>query len=442
MYYQFLKYISDQQLFTKDDHLLVGVSGGADSVVLIHMLEKAGYQIAIAHCNFNLRADESDQDQSFVNLLAESLGLKCFVNSFNTVEFATNKGISIEMAARELRYQWFEQLCNEKNFTRIVVGHHLDDVLETFMLNLSRGTGIRGLSGIKPLTGRVARPLLFASRSEIIAYATENKLLYRTDSSNSDVTIKRNKVRHLIMPLFEELNPAFKRNLQRTIHYLHQTETVFIEHVQQVIKSIAETHDHYIKYPISKITKLDPLKLWLFEFFREFGFKAEMVNDIILALEKPSGQQFFSSTHRLVVDRFDLILTEIENKQWPDLFYIDSPNDSIIRPFGLKISTEPYTKSFQIPKNSNISVFDFDTMIFPLVIRRWHRGEYFRPLGMEGFKKLSDFFIDEKYSIPEKENVWILASDNKVVWIIGKRIDDRFKITPNTKTVLRIEKFE
>jgi tRNA(Ile)-lysidine synthase len=439
MYHQFRKYIDDNQLFTQNDSLLLGISGGADSSVLLHLIDNAGYNFSIAHCNFNLRGSEADADQHFVEQLASKYGVDFHVVSFDTGRIAADKGISIEMAARQLRYDWFDQLCEQHGYNAVVVGHHLDDVLETFMLNLSRGTGIRGLSGIKSKAGRVVRPLLFATRNEIIEYAKSNNIEYRHDSSNDDVAIKRNKVRHQIIPLFEELNPAFKRRLSDTISYLSETESIFLDRVENLKNELINTDGQLFKIQLSALKELQPLKIFMYELLRDYGFNSDMVDELILATEQAQGQLFYSSSHRLVVDRYNLIISKISDQSTNDVFYIENGQSEIEKPLEMSFSLADNHPDFIIPRSSRLAVLDFDKLSFPLLIRRWRNGEYFKPLGMSGFKKLSDFFIDQKMSIPEKENTWILVSDNKVVWIIGKRIDDRFKLTADTKRILQIK---
>lgn len=438
VYSEFLKYVSSENLFTETDKLLLGISGGVDSVVLSHLVEKHGNQFALAHCNFNLRGKDSDDDEQFVRSLADKLGVKLYVASFQTKEYANENGISIEMAARELRYDWFAKLRESNQFDWLLVGHHSDDVLETFILNLSRGTGIRGLSGIKNKIGKVVRPLLFASRNEIEAYANQLGLTWRNDQSNDDTTIKRNKVRHQIIPLLEELNPAFRKNLDVTIQNLKSTETVFLHEMNMARNKLVLEERSWIKISKAELLKLNPASIYLYEILREYHFNSEVVTEIMDALEGESGSRFFSSSHRLVIDRDELIITPIQNDK-KDIYYIDKDEQFIEEPIPLKISVERYTPDYKIPTTKDIGVFDFDLIKFPFVLRHWIRGEYFKPLGLNGLKKVSDFFIDEKMSIPEKENAWILSSENKVAWIVGRRIDDRFKLTPDTKLVLRIE---
>lgn len=434
----FKEFIEKEELFNENHKLLLAVSGGLDSVVLANLVDQLDNSFGIAHCNFKLRGEDSEADEHFVANLADLYRVPFYVTSFNTREYASEKGISIEMAARDLRYDWFEKIRAENEYDYILVAHHLDDVLETFILNLSRGTGIRGLSGIKPMVGKVVRPLLFAQRKELLTYARTYGVRFNYDISNSDQNIRRNKVRHSILPLLEEINPSFRKNLHRTISYLNETKNVFYEQVESVRNKIVIQNGDWVEVSIEALRNLNPISTYLFEILRPFNFKGEVVNDIINALDSPSGTQFFSVSHRLVIDREKLIVTAIEEPV-NDVFYIEKDQEIVSEPIDMRISVQRYSEDYKIPNSSNVAVFDFDELSFPLIIRKWKKGEYFKPLGLDGFKKLSDFFIDQKYSIPEKENAWLMASGNKIAWVIGKRIDDRFKLTPDTKLVLRIE---
>lgn len=438
MYNRFLEFIRHESLFSSSHRLLVGVSGGPDSVVLMHLLARLRNDLAVAHCNFNLRGEDSGNDEKFVLKLAEQYGVPCFRSSFPTREYAAEKGISIEMAARELRYNWFEQTRAENGFDYIVVGHHLDDVLETFMLNLTRETGIRGLSGIKAKAGKIIRPLLFATRADIESYIEENELVFCIDRTNADTAYKRNAVRHRILPEFERLNPAFKKNLQQTIRYLWQTEQVYRSKIDEVRKKVLHTDGNWVKIEVSKLQHYKPLSTYVFELLRPYGFNSEVVEMLSKLEAGDSGQQFFSPTHRLVCNRNEWIITSLIEAEPQQVFYISADDVALNTPVKLVLQTEKYDENYIIEKKSSVAVLDFEQLRFPLVLRKWRQGEYFKPLGMDGFKKLSDFFIDEKYSIPEKENTWILYSDNKVVWLVGKRIDDRFKVTDETQKVLKI----
>lgn len=439
MYSRFLEYIKNEKLFDSSHRLLLGVSGGADSVVLTHLVDSLPNTYAIAHCNFNLRGDDSDYDERFVTEMADKFGVQCFLSSFPTREYAAENGVSIEMAARELRYSWFEKTRAENNFDFILVGHHLDDVLETFMLNLTRSTGIRGLTGIKPKAGNIVRPLLFATRKDVEQYVKEKGLDFCTDHTNADTKYKRNAIRHKILPEFEELNPAFKKNLQQTIGYLWQTEQVYDAKVEEVRKVVVRTEKDWVHIDTHKLEDFEPVQTFLFELLRPFGFNSVMVSEIRISMKSGSGQQFFSKSHRLVVDRNELIITPLKGDELQQYFYISKDTMELKEPFEMKIRVDEYDSDYRIEKNPSVALIDFHKLSFPLVLRKWKQGEYFRPLGMKGFKKLSDFLIDEKYSIPEKEDTWVLLSDNKIVWVAGKRIDDRFKITGETRKVLRVE---
>ncbi|HKK81988.1 MAG TPA: tRNA lysidine(34) synthetase TilS [Prolixibacteraceae bacterium] len=439
MYSRFLEFIKKEKLFDASHKLLLGVSGGADSVALTHLVDRIPNKYAIAHCNFNLRDGDSDYDERFVKEMAEEFGVQCFLSSFPTREYAAENGVSVEMAARELRYNWFEKIRAENNFDFILVGHHLDDVLETFMLNLTRSTGIRGLTGIKPKAGNILRPLLFATRKDVEQYVKNEKLGFCTDHTNADTKFKRNAIRHHVLPEFEKLNPAFKKSLQQTIDYLWQTEQVYNAKIEEVRKAVVRTENDWVCIDSQKLIAFEPVQAFLFELLRPFGFNSVMVSEIRASMTNGSGQQFFSATHRLVADRNELIITPLRNEEQQQYFYITKNTPVLNEPVKLTLGTELYGDDFRIEKKPSVALVDYHKLSFPLVLRKWKKGEYFRPLGMKGFKKLSDFLIDEKYSIPEKDNTWVLLSDNKIVWVVGKRIDDRFKITDETHKVFRVE---
>ena len=438
MIQQFNKFISENHLFDKTDTLLVGVSGGIDSVVLLDLLDKGGYNFVIAHCNFQLRGEESDGDERLVVELARKYDMPLYKTTFDTADYAQEKKISIEMAARDLRYQWFEEMRVTHHCDSIAVAHHRDDQIETFFLNLARGTGLNGLTGMKPINGKVVRPLLFASRKEIEKYRHENYLDFREDRSNSSLDYQRNKIRHTLLPVMETLNPSFREGLVKTMGYLDDSLKIFNQSIQQNWERVAQRsgRDYLISIPELKL--LDPLATYLFEFLKPFGFNSDVVDDIILGLNGISGKQFLSATHRLVRDRESLILTPLlsENQRQ---FYLDENVEKMTHPVSLKISVVQNDDHFKMSKSPLIAYIDHDRIHFPLLIRKWQSGDYFKPLGMSGLKKVSDFFIDMKFSLPEKQNSWILANGEQLVWIIGHRLDDRFKITSDTKVILKIE---
>jgi tRNA(Ile)-lysidine synthase len=438
MLQRFIKYIEENKLFTPDDTILTGVSGGIDSVVLLDLLDKAGYSIGLAHCNFKLRGNDSDADEALVESLAGKYKKPLYRTSFDTKEYARENGISIEMAARKLRYNWFEVIRSKHHYNWITVAHHRDDQLETFFLNLARGTGLSGLTGMRTVNDKIVRPLLFASRKDIEQYCRENFLDFREDSSNESLEIQRNKIRHKVLPLMEELNPSFREGLIKTMGYLHDINTIQLQEIDHAWERVAIRKDKEYNISITELKLLDPLPTYLFQFLKPFHFKPEVVNDIFLTLDSVSGKQFLSRTHRLVRDRDTLIITSLK----PDdqkMYYLDETCRELNNPVKMKVSILERKYKFQIPESPRIGCIDMGKIQFPLIIRRWQRGDYFKPLGMNGIKKLSDFFIDLKMSLPEKEKTWILANGEQIVWIIGLRLDDRYKITPRTKNILKME---
>lgn len=434
---KFLKYIHEEKLFHSSQRILLAVSGGADSMLMLHLFSNAGFTVAVAHCNFGLRGSESDGDEQFVSDFCDHHNLTFYLKHFNTEEFAFQEGISIEMAARDLRYEWFNELLEKYGFDFLATAHHQDDVIETFLINLSRGSGIKGLSGIQPKSERIIRPMLFTNRAEILEYCKRMKISFRIDSSNMDTVYKRNLIRQQILPLLEQVNPAFRKNALKTISNLHETGQLFQQRMSEIKSFVYSEDDQGAMIHIDKLLTLSPLRTILFELIREFGFQIEQIDDIIDSLNKESGRKFFSDTYRLVKDREYLLISPFKTK--PDkVFYIDDECTKKSYPLHLSVEKFDRTHDFRFSTLPNVVDLDLDKLVFPLILRHWQEGEYFQPLGMTGLKKLSDFFIDEKYSIPDKENAWILASSNQLVWIVGKRLDDRFKITSKTRKILRI----
>lgn len=435
---QFLKFIREENLFHSSERILLAVSGGADSMLMLHLFASSGFFIGVAHCNFGLRGADSDGEEQFVADYCDQHNLQFLVKRFNTREYALQEGISIEMAARELRYEWFHQLMRNHGFDYLATAHHQDDVVETFLLNLSRGSGIKGLSGIRPKSGQIIRPLLFTGREEILDYCRRVNIDYRTDASNQDTIYKRNLIRHEILPLLEQINPAFRKNVLKTIANLQETGLLFQQRIAEIKASVLSEDEQGVVIHIDKLLSLNPLRTILFELVREFGFQPEQIDDMVGSLEKESGRKFYSDTHRLVKDREFLLISPV-NKGENQVFYINDDCAKIDEPIHLSFEKTDRSSDFRFSTQQHMADLDFDKLAFPLILRHWREGEYFQPLGMTGLKKLSDFFIDEKFSIPEKENAWILSSGDQLVWIVGKRIDDRFKITSKTKKVFRVK---
>jgi tRNA(Ile)-lysidine synthase len=406
-------------------------------MVLLHLFEKSGYDYGIVHCNFQLRGDESEQDERFVRQQVLIHGVPSFFARFETEEFARLNGISIEMAARDLRYEFFEKTRKENNFNYIVTAHHQDDLIETFFLNLSRKTGIKGLTGIKEKSGYIIRPLLFTSREEIEKYARREFIDFREDSSNNEVVFQRNFLRHRILPLFSEMNPAFSKNILATIENLKEAEKIYSGYLEMEIEKVSAQNENGRVIFIEKLKNVPFPKNLLFEMMTEYNFNSSVIEKIVKGLDTESGRQYFSKTHRVVKDRENLYVTPLTN-EGARIFYLEREDIELFAPMDLTIE-KTNSKNFKIIKDRNVACLDLDKLEFPLLIRRWEQGDYFQPLGMVGFKKVSDFFIDEKIPLHEKENTWLLCSGKKIVWIMGRRIDNRFKITPETKNILKIE---
>jgi tRNA(Ile)-lysidine synthase len=435
---QFKNYIRINNLFRKTDSILLGISGGIDSIAMFHLFRLSGLKIGIAHCNFSLRGDESDKDEEFVRNLADNYNIPYYTKRFNTQTFALNEGISIQMAARDLRYEWFEEIRNANNYQSIAIAHNADDQIETFFINLIRGTGIKGLVGIRNKTGHIVRPLLFATRKDIVDFAGKNNFLYREDSSNSSLKYIRNKVRHEIIPAIEQLNPSFRKTMMDNIQRIKETEQIFNQVIENKYELVVSQKNQSVLLNIDELKKLDPVETYLHEFLKPYGFSVTQIQNIVSSFDNTAGKQFFSATHRILKDRTNLIVDEI-TVLTNQIFYINDVDTCLHYPINLTIKKEEINSTYSILKEPTIGQFDFDKLVFPLTLRKWQKGDYFMPLGMNNLKKLSDFFIDQKLSISEKENIWILESENKIVWIIGLRPDERFKITNDTKTILKMQ---
>lgn len=420
--------------FLKSSKLLIAISGGIDSVVLTHLCCKLGLNVALAHCNFNLRGKESDADEDFVLQLAEDLDLEVFIESFETKLFAEDEKISIQMAARVLRYQWFAELTEQLHFEYILTAHHADDNLETFLINLTRGTGLDGLLGIPAVNNNVVRPLLSFTREDIETYARAHKLEWREDSSNISTKYLRNKLRHDVIPILKEINPQLLQNFAKTQLFLNRTKCIVDDKIAEVIPKVIKPIDDYtFSLDINEIKNLGHPKAYLYELLKDFGFTEWQ--DVFALLEAQSGKYVQSHTHRLIKDRTCLLLSEIQNNKSHIITILES--DKLVNtPFGALLINEVDAIT---EADKSVIYIDKDCVKYPLTIRKWEKGDVFYPLGMTGKKKLSKYFKDEKYSLLDKENAWLLCSEDSIVWVIGKRADNRFKVTENTKQILKVE---
>ncbi|GAA4282308.1 tRNA lysidine(34) synthetase TilS [Gaetbulibacter aestuarii] len=430
----FQNHIHNKLAFLRERKLLIAISGGVDSVVLAHLCARSGFNFLLAHCNFNLRGDESDADEDFISDLADDLDKEVFIQHFDTKAYAEEHKCSIQMAARELRYDWFTELAEQLHFDYILTAHHADDNLETFLINFSRGTGLEGLTGIPEVNGLFVRPLLPFSNDSIRSFAENNKIAWREDSSNVSVKYLRNKLRHEVIPILKEINPSLLESFQNTLDNLNDTADIVEESVQAVLNRAIISIDSYkVVYNIAKFSKLNNPKAYLFEIFKSYGFKAW--DDVLNLLDAQPGKFVHSDSHRLIKDRECLILTDAQPSDFKCV-KINNFNKKIKTPFGkLSFSEVKNTGS----ETENLIFIDGDVLQMPLVLRSRKEGDVFYPKGMTGKKTLSKYFKDEKFSLVDKEQALLLCSGKDIVWILGKRADDRFKVTDKTKHILKIE---
>lgn len=418
--------------FLKEKKLLLATSGGIDSMVMTDLFRKLKYEIALAHCNFQLRGLESFGDQTFIQEYAEANAIPIFTTLFDTEALAKDYKVSTQVAARELRYNWFYELLETEKFDYLLTAHHADDNIETFLINLTRGTGIEGLTGIPEQNEQVIRPLLIFSRAEIEGYAKENNILWREDSSNASDKYLRNKIRHDLVPLFKELNPNFLASFQKTQNYLQEAQTMVEDASIMIYQQVAKEENDILYFDLKKLKQLPNYNSYLYQWLREYHFSAW--EDIYELVNAQSGKQVFSENYRLLKDRDFLILEEMKEVN-NESYSVDKTQTEVKIPLNLSICK---VNGISTIKNTIIFV-DEDKLQFPLTIRKWNEGDYFYPSGMNGKKKLSKYFKDEKFSLIDKENTWLLCSDNQIVWVIGKRSDQRFIATETTHNIIQLE---
>lgn len=431
---EFKEHISLRLPFLERSKLLVACSGGVDSVVLFHLLQASGFDLALAHCNFNLRGKESDEDEVFVSDLAERYELPFFSESFSTESFADQHKMSVQMAARELRYSWFEEILTDFKFDFVLTAHHADDNIETFFINLLRSTGLRGLSGIPEVNANVVRPLLSFSKDQILEYAKTEGLFWREDNSNQDEKYLRNEIRHKLIPILKDISPEFMTAVRQTQQHLKDSRDLIADYMVLVAQLTISETDSGLEIDITKLKELPHKESLLYELLSPYGFTSW--DDISALIDAQSGKQVYSPTHRILKDRESLILTPIP-QQAEEILSIDENMDEITEPVHIKLAP---AKKFEIT-NAHTAFVDREKLKFPLELRKWKEGDWFYPLGLNGKKKLSKYFKDEKLSLVAKENCWVISSDDQVMWVVGMRLDDRFKVTKNTREILRIDYF-
>ena len=430
---KFEKHVASYFPFLKGKKLLLAVSGGIDSMVLMRLCIEMKMDISVAHCNFSLRGDDSDADEDFVKSQTDKLQIPIFIKKFDTKKIAEKEKSSIQVVARNLRYEWFNTLLINNDYDYILTAHHLDDSLETFLINFTRGSGLNGLTGIPQQNVSIVRPLLPFSRTEIEIFANENKVEWREDSSNASDKYLRNKLRHDVIPMLKELNPSLLHSFENTISNLQQAQSLVDDATRIVYRKVVTDTNFQKRINLTELIQLPNYNAYLYQWLEPLGFSDwESINDLATA---QSGKQIHSQNHTLLKDRNFLIVFPKQESEKTTLFLIEKEQNEI--KFPLKIT---FCNVDDISNQATNTIFvDEDKLQFPLVIRKWQEGDWFYPHGLNGKKKLSKFFKDEKYSLLDKSEAWLLCSNNQIVWIIGDRQDDRFKVTETTTKILKIK---
>jgi tRNA(Ile)-lysidine synthase len=432
---RYKNHINHKFPFLYDSKLLLAVSGGLDSVALAHLCLQSQLNVTIAHCNFNLRGSESDADEAFVIKLAKSLNIEVFTQRFDTLNYAAKNKLSTQMAARELRYNWFQEMATALNFDFILTAHHADDQLETFLINFLRGTGLEGLTGIPEINNNIVRPLLLFSREDIETYLKKANVLWREDSSNITTKYLRNKLRHEVVPVLKDINPQLLDSFKSTLSHLNDVADIVDESLNAVAKrAIVNIDDNGISYKISEFKKVNNPHAYLYHMFKDFGFTAW--DDIVHLLDAQTGKQVFSDTHVLLKNRDVLLLSELKDVAEIKVYQISKIPEIVDFPLGELVVNEVEV----IDKNNPKAMFiDGKKLQFPLELRQWQHGDYFYPIGMTGKKKVSKYLKDIKLSLVEKDQTWVLCSNGDVVCILKNRLDRRFMANQESSHIIKIE---
>jgi tRNA(Ile)-lysidine synthase len=438
---KFLEFAQQNSLFTTDSKILAAVSGGMDSVVMAHLLKASGLNFSIAHCNFQLRGDEATRDQAFCNGLAQQFRVKFHTINFDTSAYAVQNKLSVQMAARELRYQWFEQIRQHHGCDVIALAHHQNDAIETILLNLTRGTGIAGLHGILPRNGYLVRPMLFMGRDEVLQLVEKNGLEYVEDSSNASTKYTRNKLRHDVIPKLKELNPSLEKTFENSLQHFRDMELLLELKVEEMKRELFSENGDEIHIALAGLKKLEPKRLLLFKLLQEYGFNETAVNDLIGALDKHSGRVFESEQFKLILDRENIILAK-KNSEALHVAQLNGGEHEVV--FGNYRINVLHDDSPLIIKDNPLAVsVDNELLVYPLIIRNWEQGDSFYPIGMKTKKKLSDFFIQQKIPLHEKSNIPLLINGNgDIMWVAGHRLSDKYKVSSKTKKVTIFELFK
>ena len=430
-------YIQKHQLLDHKKAIIVGVSGGTDSVALLHILVSLGYDCVIAHCNFHLRMEESDRDEEFVRELGKHINVSFYRIDFKTTEYASSEGISIEMAARDLRYNWFHELLKELDAQAIAVAHHADDSIETMLMNLVRGTGLRGLTGIQPRNKKVVRPLLCCTRLELENYLIEEGLDHVEDSSNASTDYQRNKFRNEIIPLLEEVNPSARQTLYDSLLRFEGNLAIYQQAIDRIKEQIIYKTGGVIRFNIELIKQQVHIPTIMYELLQPYGFSPALIEQVTQNLDAESGKIFYSDNYRLLKDRKYLLLSAREETT-TDSYLIQEDDTELTEPIKLTLQKMTVVPGFKVSKERECVHLDAAQLHFPLQLRHWREGDSFFPFGMKQRQKVSDFFINNKLSMLEKEHSWLLVSGEDIVWIVGQRMDNRFRLTDETKEVVEV----
>lgn len=447
----YIDFIQQNQLFYSSDKLLLAVSGGIDSVVLAHIAKEAGQQFSIAHCNFRLRGEESERDEAFVRELAGTLEVPLYIRHFDTKQYAEAQKVSIQVAARDLRYNWFRAILDgkaaadlqegipetEAPYQYLLTAHHQGDNIETVFMNFCKGTGIAGLKGILPRQERIIRPLLFASREDILTYARQHQLAWVEDSSNDETKYTRNYFRKVILPSVEKIYPQVRGNISANIERIREAAELYDQAVALAKKKMVEIHGTEVRVPVLKLAKSSPRRTLIYEIIKEYGFTAHQAEEVEKLLTSETGRYISSATHRILRNRAWLVISPLEIIKDQVVVVNRGENEVLFSESRLLLKWLE-GENVKFASDNNIAVLDAKEIQFPLILRKWKEGDYFYPLGLRKKKKLARFFIDQKLSKNEKEKVWVVESHKKIVWVIGYRIDDRFKITPSTQKALQL----
>ncbi|HEX8041814.1 MAG TPA: tRNA lysidine(34) synthetase TilS [Chryseosolibacter sp.] len=434
---QLLNHISRYSLCKTTDKILLAVSGGLDSMVMLHSMKAAGFSVAVVHCNFQLRGEASGSDEDLVKATCLQQNIPFYARKFATAEYAAAQRISVQMAARDLRYEYFREILDEHRYDHVATAHHFNDVIESVLMNLVRGTGIDGLTGIAPKKQKVIRPLLFATRAMLLHYAIENRITWREDASNLKDEYQRNFMRHQVVPRLQELNPNFEETFRDTHERLTGANQFSRAYIKSFESTAVEAVDGRLTIDMRKMRELESPAVMLWELVKDLGFKFDQCRKVVS--DHQAGRIFLSASHQIVVDREHYIVEKKRSADFMTVAIEQGQRECGVAPNLMSLREVPRV-GFRLSKDPAVAQLDLDRLRFPLLWRSWRAGDYFVPLGMSQEKKLSDFLIDLKIPFNSKADITVLESGGEIIWVVGYRISDRYKVTADTARVLVIER--